>query len=465
MTRTADDVHSRIAPGPGGHPITDQLKRFECNPLRFLLDTQREYGDVARLHLWPELYHLVSHPSGMRHVLATNRRNYHGPPLEERGSQRAPAQASGDADISARMSRLAPQVSRQDRLAAMAPLMSNAIESMLVRWSAHADDGEPIDVADELVRLALLVLGETLFKVDLSDELPALIPALGVVLRHRAPQRRVSPYQLLEQRTEPPDLANARRTLSGVISRLVEEGRSAERNDRDLLSRLATDRDEGTGRRLREDDVRTTMLVFLISGHSAVADAMGWAMFLLATNRAAQRRLQTEVDMALGTRQPAITDLSNLPYTLIVLREAMRLYPPVWMFAPRTALRGDRIDGYRIPAGSKILMSPYLTHRHPDFWETPQLFDPERFSGKMPAAFFPFGVGPWSCLGSQFGLLEARMLLASASQRYRWAVAPGKPVELEPQVSLRPRGGLWMIFRRREGREGRAQPRSADEST
>lgn len=450
MTRQSHDVAPTVAPGPGGNPVTDQLKPFEKDPLRFLVDMHREYGDVVRLQLWPQLYHLITHPAGMRHVLATNGENYHwlppstpgdGPPAGEGGA--------GHDLVSARMSRLAHHVSHRDRLAVVAPAMSDAVDAMLTRWRPHAESGEQIDIAHEMVGVALLILGEALFDADLSDDLPRLVPALAAVLRHTAPQRRVSVYQVLEQSSATAGLAEAERTLDGLIARIIEERRRSGRDRGDVLSRLVLGRDDATGAPLTEPEVRATVMVFLVAGHSAVADAMAWTMYLLAEHPEAQRRLQEEVDTVLGGRAPTAGDLPELAYTLMVLREAMRLYPPVWMLAPRMALRDDAIEGYRIPGGSMILMSPYVTHRHPDFWEQPETFDPERFSGRVPAAYFPFGVGPWGCLGSQFGLLEARLMLAAAAQRYRWQLAPGRAVELEPQVSLRPRDGLWMVLQAR----------------
>jgi cytochrome P450 len=436
---------SRLAPGPGGNPIEEQLRPFEHDPLGFLLDAQRAYGDVVRLQLWPQLYHLISHPEGMRHVLAGNSANYHW----------LPSTVGGDDVIGTRMSRLAHHISHRDRLAVVAPAMRDAVDSALARWEPRAECGEPIDMAGEMVRLALVIVGTALFEVDLSEDLPELIPALGVILHATAPQRRVSLYQVLKGPGGPAALAEAQATVGRLISRLVDQRRRSGGDGSDLLSTLVSARDEASGEPLADSEVRAMAMVFLVSGHSAVADAMVWTMYLLAEHPDHQRLIREEVDAVLGVRGPAPADMPRLAYTLMVLREAIRLYPPVWMLAPRMALREDTIGGYRIPRGSMILMSPYVTHRHPGLWDRPEAFDPGRFSGQPPAGYFPFGVGPWSCLGAQFGLLEARLVLASAAQRYRWELASGDAVEPEPQVSLRPRDGLRLVMERRDrSREG-----------
>lgn len=448
MTSSTDGTRGAIAPGPSGNPITGQLEPFERDPLRFLLDTHRAYGDIARLYLWPQLAHLISHPAGVRHVLATNAANYHDPtaahgllPRDQEG------RLTNTAALPQRLATLAQQVFHGNRVQTFAPAMGADVAAMLARWQGDAGSGQPIDVFAEMVRLSLGILGTTLFNTDLSDDLDTIVPALTVSLMYAAPQRHVSSMQRLRRSPADidPALPEAVRTLEEFAGRLIDERRRAGQDHGDLLSLLVFTRDDATGGTVTDAQLVEMVLVVLIAGHSAIASALTWSWYLLAQHPQAEGRLQAELDAALGGRDATAADLPKLRYTSMVLQEAMRLYPPVWLLQPRVALGPDEIGGYYIPARSMVLMSPYVLHRHPDFWEQPDEFQPERFAKPTPDAWFPFGAGPWGCIGSQFGLLEARLALATVAQRYRLALVPGHPVELEPEVSLRPRYGLRMM--------------------
>jgi cytochrome P450 len=452
MTKGADAAVPAIAPGPGGNAITNQLQPFERDPLRFMLETQRDHGDVVRLHLWPQLYHLISSPDGIRHVLATHNDNYHWLPADVRARQpgSGPGPGPEQAAHARRMSKVAHHASHRDSLTTHAPIMAAATETMLARWQRHAIAGDALDVAPELVGLGLTILGDALFGADLRGDLPDLIPALAVSLRNTALHRDISPYQRLERSSTPADttMRDAVGVQNRIVTRLIAERRAAGPGE-DLLSLLMFSRDEVTGQALDDDKLQEVVSVVLIAAHSATADAIGWTLYLLAQHPKAQLRVQAEVDTVLGAGAPTAADMAALRYTHMALQESMRLFPPVWLFSPRKALVDDAIGGFRIPAGSMILISPWVIHRHPAYWERPEVFEPERFARPAPPVYYPFGAGPWGCLGSQFGLLEARVVLAMIAQRFRWTLVPGHPVEPDPQVSLRPRYGLPMMLHTR----------------
>jgi cytochrome P450 len=159
-----------------------------------------------------------------------------------------------------------------------------------------------------------------------------------------------------------------------------------------------------------------------------------------------ERRLRQELDEVLDGRPPTVDDLPKLPYTTMVIQETLRLYPAAWMIG-RMPLGDDEIGGYHIPAGSTVWMSQYVTHRHPDFWEEPNGFDPERFRDHPPPAYFPFGAGPRVCIGNNLALLEARLVIATVLQRLRLELLPEHPVEPEPLVTLRPRYGVHVTLK------------------
>ena len=155
----------------------------------------------------------------------------------------------------------------------------------------------------------------------------------------------------------------------------------------------------------------------------------------------------------LAGRTPMAEDLPNLKYTLIVFQEAMRLYPPLWMMS-RAAIDTDEIGGYRVPPKSEILLLPYIAHRHPEYWEKPEEFYPEHFlpekvKTRLRFAYFPFGGGPRQCIGNNFALMEAQLIIATVAQKYRLRLADEQKIEPEASVTLRPRGGVRMKLYRR----------------
>ena len=159
-----------------------------------------------------------------------------------------------------------------------------------------------------------------------------------------------------------------------------------------------------------------------------------------------ERHLHSELDEVLGGHLPTVEHLTRLSYTRMIMEEVLRLYPPAWVFG-RKAIANDEIGGYFIPANSMIVLSPYITHRHPAFWEHAEVFDPERFAPEQAAgrphfAYFPFGGGPRICIGNNFALMEIQLVLATIAQHYRLRLVPGHPVEPEALLSLRPHYGL-----------------------
>ncbi|HLZ68943.1 MAG TPA: cytochrome P450 [Dehalococcoidia bacterium] len=452
MAGLPDALTANLAPGPTGNPITTQLRPFEEDPLRFLLEMQRGYGDVVRLRLWPQVFHLISSPGGIRHVLSTHAGNYHGPPAAQRGRLRDRQRLlSGGMHslsddlfvLTRRMEKLGREVFHREQVESFAETMTAGSAALLDGWRERARDSAAFDVEAELLRLTQTILGDTLFHADLGE----VGLALGGLLDRSAPQLRVSLFQRLERSSEEEERAwhAAMAAVDRFVTRLIAERRERGPSARDLLSILIFDEDEVTGEPLPPQKLWEAVTVFLIAGHTAIASALTWTCCLLAQHREAMRQAQREVDAVLAGRVPTLADLPRLRFTHMVVQEALRLYPPVWMFAPRMAAADDTIEGFRIPARSMVLISPYVLHRHAAYWQQPEAFLPERFAAPAPPVYMPFGSGPWGCVGSQFGLLEARLVLPMLLQRYDWELAPGQAIALDPQLALRPRGGLRII--------------------
>jgi cytochrome P450 len=201
--------------------------------------------------------------------------------------------------------------------------------------------------------------------------------------------------------------------------------------------------DDETGEMMSERQVRDELMTMLLAGHETSGIALTWAWYLLSQHPEVERRLHTELDTVLGERTPSYDDLAQLRYTRMVIEETLRLYPPAWGIA-RQCIAPDEIRGYEIPNGAQLMVSQYVTHRHPDFWERPEAFEPERFRPECAAerpkfAYYPFGGGPRLCIGNQFALMEMQVILATLAQRYQLSLVPGHPIEVHPLITLGPR--------------------------
>jgi cytochrome P450 len=213
-------------------------------------------------------------------------------------------------------------------------------------------------------------------------------------------------------------------------------------------------RDQETGEGMGDAQLRDEAMTLLIAGNETTAVALSWAWYLLSRHLEINNRLQEELDAVLGGRAPTFEDLPLLPYTTAVLKEAMRLYPPAWIFS-RRPIEDDEIGGYRVPAGTTVLISPYVTHRNPEYWEEPETFNPERFeeepsAGRPEFAYLPFGGGPRKCIGDRFALVEGVLILAAVAQRYNLRLVQGHKVAPEPLVTLRPKGGIQVFLEERD---------------
>jgi cytochrome P450 len=214
---------------------------------------------------------------------------------------------------------------------------------------------------------------------------------------------------------------------------------------------LAEDDD---GKRMTDQQARDEVVTLFLAGHETTANTLNWTFMLLAQNPDVEATLHAELNTVLGGRAPTLADLAYLPYTEMVIKESMRLYPPAWIVG-RQAIEDTEIAGYTVQKGAQVNLVFYLAHHDPRWWPQPERFMPERFSAENEAninrrAYTPFGGGPRVCIGNSFAMMEARLLLATVAQRYSLALAPGQRVEMNPMITLNPKGGLPMTVRVRQ---------------
>jgi cytochrome P450 len=424
---------------PAGPPMLRAVVGLRRDPLATLLDARRTYGDVVYFPVGPGSFYAVFHPRDVQRVLQSNADAFRKDNVfyeEIRWAFGNGLLTSQDADWQRQRRFVQPLFTRR-RIDGYAAIMAAEAERLLADWRPIAAAGGTVDLDAGMTALTLRIVGRILFGADTDEVLPVVRDAFGVVGAH-ARRRAYSP--LAPPRSWPTSrqrrAAAARRAMHEACQRLIDARRRARTEGDDLLGRLLAARDDEQS--LTDAEVRDQVLIFLLAGHDTTAIAVTMALYLLARDAAVQARVRAEAREFHVGGDP--TDLGRLAYTTAVLKEAMRLYPPAWGIGRRTPT-GDVLGGQTIPPGSDMLVSPWVTHRHPDVWPDPERFDPDRFTAddeRHRYAWFPFGGGPRACIGQHFSLLEAALVLAAAVRQFTFTAIDDAPVRLVPRITLRP---------------------------
>jgi cytochrome P450 len=437
-----------MLPGSFLGPWQDPLSRFT----RYA----REYGDVVYFRPGAERMVLVSHPADIHDVLVTHQANF----TKSRGLERAKA-LLGEGLLTAegaahrRERRLLQPAFHQDRIARYASAMVESADRAQSRWQER----EPFDVSREMMRLALAIVGRTLFDVDVEGQAEEIGRALTRVLETF--WIGLLPFAAIIERLPVPaiqDAHRARAELDAIIYEIIA-ARRAEGSDRgDVLSMLLAAQDVedgGDGRKLSDTQVRDEVMTLMLAGHETTANALTWTWYLLSQTPAVRDTLHEELDRVLGGRLPNATDVQALPYVERVVAEALRLYPPAWLIG-RRSVGPYTIRGYTMPPRTIVIMSPYVVQRDARWFPDPARFWPERWTSEFAAAlprqaYFPFGAGARRCIGESFAWMELILLVATIAQRWDLSLVAGHQVVTQPLITLRAKYGMKMEARRREG--------------
>lgn len=450
----SDDLGVRTIATADVSPLA-ALRAFRRDPLG-LLERLATQGDVVRVRVPGADAFLLNHPDLVHDVLVTEHRSFHkGPTIQAARMLLGDSLLTTEGEQHRRQRRLIQPIFHHAKIAGYADAMVRRGEEASARWA----DGRELDVHAAMAGLTLAVVGETLFGADVGEERSATVTrALTETLAMF--DRVYSPVFRLLVRLPTPTMrryhrieADLNRVIEGLIAERREAASTGASGD-DLLSFLLRAEDEGAG--MSDAQVRDEALTLFLAGHETTANALAWTWSLLAEHPDTESRLHRELDEVLAGRSPTVGDLPALPYTEMVLSESIRLRPPAWAIG-RRAVRDVRVGDVDIPAGSIVVVSPWLLHHDPRWWPDPEAFEPGRWTADAKAArprsaFVPFGGGPRVCVGEPFAWMEGVLLLATIGRRWRFRAVPGHPVKPQAVVTLRPRGGLRMVPERREPR-------------
>ncbi len=406
-----------------------------------------EFGDAVRFRVGPpgvgQDLHVFFHPDAARRVLAVAAGNYRKDNVFNTEVRRIFGNGlltSQDEDWQ-RQKRFLQPLFTPRRVAGYADAVSAVVEEHAGRWRARG--AGRVDLHDEMTQLTLQIIGVVLFGDDVREAIPVIrsaAPLSGAV--HR---RGMAPLRLPLAVPTPAHrvIRSTQRTLYGLCDTIIARRRAHPDAQQDLLGLLLDARDDGE--RLTDAEVRDQVLIFLLAGHGTTAIALAFALHLLGSHPEAQRRVRAEVDDVVGGGAPTAADAAALTWTTMVLKEALRLYPSAPLIG-RSAARPDRLGDHDVPAGAQVVLAPWVTHRHPQFWDEPESFRPERFAPEVERdrhryAWFPFGGGPRACIGQSLSLLEGVITLAVLVRDFDFTAPPG-PVARTTRITLRPTHGL-----------------------
>lgn len=448
---TTSTAARRYPPGPSSL-FPSPVFRPGRNPLSFLSRLVRDYGPIVHMRAGGEHLYLVTEPKHIRDILVTHQRNFR----KGRGLERAKALLgdgllTSEGDLHRRQRRLMQPAFHRERIGAYASMMTDYANRTTARWA----DGMTVDVADEMMRLTLGVVGKTLFDADVESHASEVGTAMAAVMNSF--WIRMLPFAGSLERLPIPALRRARlarQTLDGIIYRMIAERRAAPGDRGDLVSMLLLAQDhEGDGRGMTDDQVRDEAMTIFLAGHETTANALTWTWYLLGEHPDIEARLHADLDRVLADRLPTLADLPSLPFVEQVATESMRLYPPAWIIG-RRAINDFELDEYLVPKRSLVLLSPYLTQRDGRHFVDPDRFDPGRWTpafkeSLVPFAYFPFGGGARRCIGEGFAWMELGLVISTIAQRWRLRLVPDHPVVPQAVVTLRLKHGLKMIATKR----------------
>lgn len=458
-------------PGPDGLPFIGATREFAQDRLGFVTRTAREYGDVARVRIaGGEEFYTLFHPDHVRHVLVENNDNYvKGEFFQRQLDLLGEGVLNAEGEAWRRQRHAVEPAFHPDRIEGYARPMTDFTERVLGGW----DDGEVRNVHEDLQALTLEIVAKALFDVDIREARDDIGRALETVMAHS--RRRSS--RIVDLPDWLPVHGNieylrASRALDNVVNSIIEERRGAG-DSGDVVSMLVAgsgtedrtgtehridtgnrngvrNRDDRSGpaRGMSDDRIRDQVMTLLLAGHETTAVALTYTVYLLATHPSIEDRLLEELDAILDGDTPTVEDLPELSTTERIVKESMRLYPPVWALL-REAVEEDEIGGYRVPPGTTIGLYPWVTHRDSRFYEDPVTFQPDRWTDSFegtrhPFAYFPFGGGPRRCLGERFALQEVKLVVATLYQNVHFEALGSEELSLDPALTLRPDDGLDM---------------------
>ncbi len=438
-----------------GKPVVGVLPYFRPDPIKFLMGLSR-FGDVTETKFGPYKVFLVNHVQGIKHVLHTNNKNYQKSPfLDVVKLVLGEGLLTSEGKKWAKDRRIIHQSFLKANFALYGKWIGELTNETIERWEKSCDKNEEVELSSEMMGLTFSVICKSLFSTVNLEFVHAVEHAMPILLRYvEYANNTIIKFPLFVPTKRHREFKAALGSIQAISRKIIMEHKENKDKYKDLLSLLLETKDSETGENLSMKDIEDHIITLFLAGHETTAICMTWTWYMLGSQPEILKKLEEEVDRVIPKGDFA--DHSHLPeltYTTWVIQESMRLYPPAWEF-DRIALSDDEIMGVKIPKGSIILICPYLIHRDSRFWDNPLVARPERFADNeknvVPYSYIPFGAGPRACIGKNFAMMEAVLILANLARRFRLEINPFPEPERETLMTMRPRNGLLAKLKRRD---------------
>lgn len=444
-------------------PLSDALAEYSRDPLGFITRCAREFGEIVPLQFEEETFCLLTNPAHITEVMKDRLRFIKAKDTQVLRGLLGNGLLTSEGDFWQRQRRLSQPMFHQQRISNYAAVMVDYTQRMLQIWQV----GQIFDVHDEMMKLTLNIVMKTIFNRDISNsDADRVAHALDEAMNWYTAQERdvdrsdhsnwlnrslnavaqtlqsVGIGSSKSDRHYQEAIALLDRTLYAMIQQRRREGVSGD----DLLGMLMEVEDADDGSRMSDRQLRDEVATMMLAGHETTANTLSWTWMLLAQHPQVSTQLKAELDRVLQGRTVSFQDLPQLSYTNWIVKEAMRLYPPITDVS-REATENCEIGGYRINKGTTLIMSQWVMHRDERYFSEPEKFLPERwandFEKRLPrGVYFPFSDGPRICIGKSFALMEAVLILATIAQKFELGLVSGQEIELQPSITLRPKHGV-----------------------
>ena len=441
---------TRPVPLHPGVPMLGNTIAFVRDPLAILRTLQHRYDRIVHLRIGGRDQYLVLRPEDAKHVMQENHRNYgRSPAFNVLKIFLGNGLLTSDGDFWRRQRRLAQPAFHRQKLAALAQTMVQETADWVSELKQHNRE-QAVNMSQAFMDVTMRIVCKTLFGSDAVGKLDGLSSALDT-LQYYANQRMLSPIRFPMKWPTPAHVRfrKAGALVDSFIYGVIGQRRQSDAGQHDdLLDMLLNAEDEESGERMSDQQLRDECVTLFAAGHETTAVSMAWTLHLLVNNPDVLTRLKAEVTRVLGDKPvPSAEVFRNLPYTMQVIQESLRIYPPAWIMS-RLAHNDDHIGPYVIPAGDTALVCPYLLHRDPETWPEPERFDPDRFApgadrDRHSYAYLPFGGGPRLCIGNQFALMEMQILLALVVREFDIQPVKNQRIVPQPLITLRPKRPIY----------------------
>ncbi|MFW5942457.1 MAG: cytochrome P450 [Chloroflexota bacterium] len=446
-------------PGPKSfYGIKNIRELGQKGMLHFVGEYWQEYGDLFAVQVGPKKLVMVIHPDHVRHVTVTHAENYDK--LESYDPVRKYVVGNGvltsTGELWRRQRRLMAPFYTPRGVEAFSEIFLRDTIAMRERWKRLAADQSQVEMLDEMALITASIILKAVFSTESEQDILEIKECVETMIAY-AEKRGMNPFQLPDwaPTAQNREYWEARERVHDYINRVLDARLAMDESEYpdDLLSKLITAEDPESGERMSRELLRDEALTNFFAGYETSARAMSYTWYALARTPEVKATLHEELDRELGDRAPTLDDLKRLPYTLGTIKEAIRLYPPAPMYA-RDVVDDDVMGGYHVEKGSVVIVFPYFTHRHPEFWDEPARFDPNRHTpdaekARHPQAYHPFAAGKRICLGNHFSLLETHIMLAILAQRFDPQLPPGYQADFKVAGILNISNGLPMILKSR----------------